>query len=132
MALEPIRRDVDERCSGCRICNDLARSARSPSTSGGARGNPALARGLRRASRPARRRDPGRVQRRQILRQIEGILMFSDGRPPGARSARRRGTRGVRHDRGCQDGFPEPVVLAFTCNRLLLAYGATDLAGTAP
>jgi heterodisulfide reductase subunit A len=94
MALEPIRAFVDdERCSGCRICNDLCPF--SAITFDDARAvtevNPALCQGcgVCVAACPAGAIHGTGFSDAQILDQIEGILMFSDrdGRP-GARVAR--------------------------------------------
>jgi heterodisulfide reductase subunit A len=88
MALEPIRAVVDaERCSGCRICNDLCPF--SAITFDDARAvtevNPALCQGcgVCVAACPAGAIHGTGFTDAQILDQIEGILSFSgaDGWP---------------------------------------------------
>jgi heterodisulfide reductase subunit A2 len=89
MALEPIRATVDEeRCSGCRICNDLCpyNAIEYLADENVSRVNPALCQGCGTcvAACPAGAMTGTGFSNEQILSQIEGLLMIRDTVPATA------------------------------------------------
>ncbi len=89
MALEPIRATVDEeRCSGCRICNDLCPYSAIDylAAENVSRVNPALCQGCGTcvAACPAGAMSGTGFSNEQILRQIEGLLMIPGTVPAAA------------------------------------------------
>jgi heterodisulfide reductase subunit A len=89
MALEPIRATVDEeRCSGCRICNDLCPYSAIDyiADDNVSRVNPALCQGCGTcvAACPAGAMSGTGFSNEQILSQIEGLLMIRDTVPDAA------------------------------------------------
>ena len=133
IALEPVRATIDQdKCSGCRICNDLCpynailfHEDRAVSEV-----NPALCQGCGTciAACPAGAITGTGFSDEQILAQLDGLLLLK----PGARAGLTLGTHASSFigDRLCLTNKPfEPVIIGFTCN--WCSYRAADLAGIA-